>query len=231
MSLPDSPTDENFALKTHKRKGDDVFPNNPANHVVLVDGNTCNINTSLDGMARMEALKLELQNRRNKYLVEAKGTDPLLEELKMVGAVDHEPLESMVKKSEEIKADLDQQIEEAKAACQQESSVLAQLTANLQLLEQNRNKLLHEVDEIDQRQIQLQEQIALHQQEAAQEIEIIDSVDEERKRQVPRLKHTISLYASTTGIKWDFSKEDILAGSVVRFLCSLSVLESSCRIS
>ena len=91
---------------------------------------------------------------------------------------------------------------------------------NLSLLEQNRDKLLLAMEDMDQRQLELQDRIALHQREAAEEIERIDSVDEERKREVPRLKHSISLYASTTGIKWDFLQDDILSGSVVRTACT-----------
>jgi len=210
ISLPESPSDGASATKSHKRKGDDVFIETPANHVVVVDGN--------NGMSRIDALKVQLKTRRNQYNDEAMGKDPLLEELKAIGADDQEAIQAMMKESEQVQSKLNAQINEAQAACQQESSVLAQLTISLHGLEQNRDKLLQDMDEIDQRQVELQQQIALHQKEASEEIEYIDSVDEDRKREVPRLKHTISLYASTTGIKWDFSQEEILAGSVVRIV-------------
>lgn len=198
--------DEVEAPKTHKRKGD--FKE--TNHVPVVV-----VNCNEENGDRLEAIKQQLRNRRNQYLSEATGTDPLLNTLKAIGNDDRQILQAMIKKSQEIQADLDNQIQKEMDAFQQESSVLAQVSMSVQRLEQNRDKLLKDIDEIDQRQIQLQHQIALHQQDTAQEIEYLDNVDEQRKREVPRLKHAISLYASTTGIKWDFSKDDILSGSVV----------------
>lgn len=215
INLPDSPTDGAMATKSHKRKGDTVFIETPANHVVVVDGSDNNNNKELSNEDRMQALKQKLKNLRNQYQSEATGTDSFLVSLKQIGADDDEPMEAMMKQSEQIQVDLDTQIQQAQAACQQESSILAQLSMNLSRLEQNRDKLLQDIDEIDQRQVELQQQIALHQQEASEEIECIDGVEEERKREVPRLKHSISLYASTTGIKWDFLQDDILSGSVV----------------
>jgi hypothetical protein len=119
--------------------------------------------------------------------------------------------------STKIQADLDHQIALAQEACHLESNVLAELSVSLQNLQESRDKLLQDIDEIDQRQLNLHHQIALHQQETSEEMEVIDLVEEERKREVPRLKHSLSLYASTTGIKWDFLQEDVLSGSVVSF--------------
>jgi hypothetical protein len=90
--------------------------------------------------------------------------------------------------------------------------------------------LQQNVHNLEQRQLQLQRTIALHQEEASQEIESIDQVEEERKRQVPRLKTQISLFASTTGIKWDFSQEDLLSGSVVRTVWGKLLMEYVCRL-
>lgn len=202
MNLTDSFSIGSATKPSHKRKCD-LSSETPV--VVLVDaGNNL--------QSRLQDAKIQLLNRRNQYYTD----DVLLERLQMIHKDElQEPLLALKAKAEQIQATLDAQIQEAQAACQQESSVLVQLTRNLQQLEQNRNSLLQDMDEMDQRQMELQQQIALHQQEAAQEIDYIDSVEEERKREVPRLKHSISLYASTTGIKWDFSQEDILAGSVV----------------
>ena len=97
-----------------------------------------------------------------------------------------------------------------------ESNVLAEQSRQLHQLHESRDQLLRQIDEMDQRQVELHHQIALHQQETTEEMEVIDRVEEERKREVPRLKHTLSLYASTTGIKWDFLQNELLSGSVVR---------------
>lgn len=180
-----------------------------SNHVVVVKSHE-------EWNDRFAALQHSLASRRQQYLEQATGIDPLLESMKELGAKDHELMQRLLEQSKTIQQDLDARIQQEQDACQQESSLLVQLSMNLQRLEQHRDQLLQDMDEIDQRQIELQHQIALHQQEAAQEIENLDSVDEERKREVPRLKHAISLYAGTTGIKWDFTKEDVLSGSVVR---------------
>lgn len=165
---------------------------------------------------KFQALKSKLQQRRKAYLDASE--DPILNEIKMVGNDDGRAVEILKVESSQIQADLDHKIAMAKEACQVESGVLADLSNNLQGLQQSRDKLLQDMDEIDQRQLDLQHQIALHQQEASEEMEVIDSVEEERKREVPRLKHSISLYASTTGIKWDFLQDEILSGSVVSTL-------------
>lgn len=58
--------------------------------------------------------------------------------------------------------------------------------------------------------------IASYREEASQEIEEIDEVEAERIREVPSLKHKISLYANITGIKWNYDSndDDILEGEI-----------------
>jgi len=38
--------------------------------------------------------------------------------------------------------------------------------------------------------------------------------EEEHADSVPRVQHSISLYATISGIRWDYSKEDVVAGVV-----------------
>lgn len=197
--------------KRHKRKGDGVF-NERTNHVVRVDPNGEEANQR--DVSPMEAVKGDLKSLRKQYDLQQRA-DPILEAFRSAGAEDHSALETMLEESQRIQAGLETEIEEARNACQQESSVLASLSIENHQLVQERDKLVRNMDEIDQRQVHLQKQIALHHQEATEEIENIDEVEEERKREVPRMKMQISLYASTTGIKWDFSQDGILSGSVV----------------
>jgi hypothetical protein len=196
-----------FNNHTHKRKGN--FSSSDPNHVVLIQ-----VNNESSGNC-FQVLKSKLQQRRSSYL--DSSNDPLLNSMESIGKDDQQPVENLKNSSTKIQADLDHQIALAQEACHLESNVLAELSVNLQNLQESRDKLLQEIDEIDQRQLNLHHQIALHQQETSEEMEVIDLVEEERKREVPRLKHSLSLYASTTGIKWDFLQEDVLSGSVVSF--------------
>lgn len=95
-----------------------------------------------------------------------------------------------------------------------ETSDLSFLSEQLSKFQEQRHNWLKEIDELDDRQRASQEKIALYQVEASQELDMIMDVEEQRKQQVPRLKMTISLFASTTGIKWDFEDPNILSGQV-----------------
>ena len=180
---------------TNKRKGDDVFANDGPSRVVV--GNS---------------LKDQLQVLRRANNEEE---DPILSAMKAIDQNDGDAENSMMKESEQIKSKLQREIQQAKDACQHESGVLSDLANKLDTMRQKRTSLSNNVEALNQRQIEVQRKIALHQEETSQEIDSIDQVEEEQKRQVPRLKTQISLYASTTGIKWDFAQDDILSGSVV----------------
>ena len=123
---------------------------------------------------------------------------------------------SLLQKAQEIKNHLSSEIKLANDLREKETNVLAELSTELSNFQKQRQKLLREIDELDDRQRLSQEKIAKYQAEASQELDIILDVEAEQKRKVPRLKMTISLYASTTGIKWDFVDPDLLSGQVVR---------------
>lgn len=191
-------------MTSNKRKSDDVFTENDAPSVVVVgNGN---------GNASMSQLKTQLQIVRQQN----EGDDAILAAMETIDQDDGDAEESLMEEANRIKCQLERQLQSAKNACQQESSVLRDLANRMDSMHQKRKSLLQDMEQLDQRQVELQRKISMHQEEASQEIESIDQVEEERKRQVPRLKTQISLYASTTGIKWDFAQDDILSGSVVR---------------
>jgi hypothetical protein len=123
--------------------------------------------------------------------------------------------DGLLKEAETIQTLLSDDIHQAKDLCDQESNVLAELAAQLAKFQKKRHDLLDEIDTLDDRQRVAQAKIAMYQDEASQELDMINDVEEEKKRQVPRLKTTISLYASTTGIKWDFAHPELLSGQVV----------------
>jgi uncharacterized phage infection (PIP) family protein YhgE len=149
--------------------------------------------------------------------------DPVLtaiENIKKDHNSQDENLKQLELQSKTIQDQLKEQIRQAKDACQQESNVLSEMANKLQALQDKRKSLMQDMEQLDALQEDLQSRIELHKEEASQEIEEIDLVEEERKRLVPRLKTQISLYATTTGIKWDYSVDQdqnhILSGKMVR---------------
>lgn len=188
-------------MVSNKRKGDDVFTDNGAPSVVVVD----------NGNTPENQLKTQLQVLRRQN----ESDDTILAALESIGQNDGDAEIFLMEEVDRIKLQLERELDSAKSACQHESSVLRELANEMESMGQKRKSLLESMEKLDQRQVDLKQKIAQHQQEASQEIESIDQVEEERKRQVPRLKTQISLYASTTGIKWDFTQNDILSGSVV----------------
>jgi chromosome segregation ATPase len=191
-------------MASHKRKGVDVSFDStsfgPA--FVVVENNVENV----------DSLKQQLQELRG----DQGNADPILSALQTADENDGVAEEKLVDEASRIKSKLDEKLREVKAAYQKESSVLKDLKNQIDRMQEKRNCLSEGMQELEQKQVELQKKLALHQEEASQEIDSIDEVEEERKRQVPRLRTQISLYASTTGIKWDFSQDDVLSGSVVR---------------
>jgi type I site-specific restriction-modification system R (restriction) subunit len=193
-----------MTMASHKRKGVDVSVDNvsfgPA--FVVVDDNEENV----------DSLKHELQQLRE----DQANADSILSSIQNVDENDGVAEDVLMEEASRIKSKLDEKLREAKHAYQAESSVLKDLKNQIDAMHEKRSSLFEGTQELEQKQVVLQKRIALHQEEASQEIDSIDKVEEERKRQVPRLKTQISLYASTTGIKWNFAQDDILSGSVVR---------------
>lgn len=141
--------------------------------------------------------------------------DPITQALESLNSNGTAFEDRLLKDAEKIQTLLSNDIHQAKDLCDQESNVLAELASQLAKFQEKRHGLLDEIDDLDDRQRVAQAKIAMYQDEASQELDLINDVEEEKKRQVPRLKTTISLYASTTGIKWDFAHPELLSGQVV----------------
>jgi len=153
----------------------------------------------------------------NSQLEEKKPFDALDQEIGSIiedNKIEHELEHSLLEQAEEIQTNLTNEIQQAKNLYRKETSDLSYLSEQLSNFQEQRHNWLKEIGELDDRQRASQEKIALYQAEASQELDMIMDVEEQRKQQVPRLKMTISLFASTTGIKWDFEDPDILSGQV-----------------
>lgn len=122
--------------------------------------------------------------------------------------------DSLLQESETVKSNLLHEIEQAKHLYSKENNDINKLSEQLFQFQETRRDLLGHIEELDDRQRTSQKNIAIYQAEASEELDLVTDVEEKQKRQVPRLKMTISLYASTTGIKWDFTDPDLLSGQV-----------------
>jgi chromosome segregation ATPase len=116
---------------------------------------------------------------------------------------------------------LDAAVQEAAEQCKEESAALFQLQTDLHKLNAERDAMLADLSATNQQAEELNRDITRYQQEADEEMGAIDSVEENAKKSVPRLQYLISLYASCTGIKWDFDQERLLEGELVRICCTM----------
>jgi len=196
-------------MASHKRKSDDMFETNRS----FADAGK----ESEDAVSRRVLDQLKTMRK-------GLETDPVLDQMQNMRDNDEDPVDDMLNKAEDIHRQLATAFASAKAACQHESGVLQDIASKINIMNDKRRSLLDSIDALDQQQVKLQQKIAQHQLECEEELERIDGVQEARKAEVPRLKHQLSLYAATTGIKWDFSDENqennadgaVLTGSVVR---------------
>jgi uncharacterized membrane protein YccC len=120
--------------------------------------------------------------------------------------------------AQNIKNKLAERIEMAREACREESDDVYQKQLLLEQLRADKRALQDALEELDGIETETKERIHVCQEMASAQIESIDQVEADRMRQVPRLKQQISLYATTTGIKWDFDEENVLAGQVVCYV-------------
>jgi len=131
---------------------------------------------------------------------------------------------AIIQQSQDIKSKLQDRIDMARQACQEESNVLYRMQLTLEQLEADRQALIQSLQDIDSLIVETKQRILEYKKVASQHVELMDQVEAERMCQVPRLKQQISLYATTTGIKWDFDEENVLAGQVVCIVYSVCVV-------
>ena len=214
----------------------DVINNNSNNNISVDNGDYSENDLKVSGtVERMKHLISQWRQDEDDFKRQVAGDggmkdflggeedDPIAYSIRTIGVNDKDPEEDMLRESQQIRSELDHQLQQEKNLCSLESSELSELGEKLTQCISQRSELLREIDELDERQRISQSNIATYVDEASQELEQIDEFEEERKLQVPRLKTTISLYASTTGIKWDFEEgTDVLSGQVVSFDSMLS---------
>eukprot|EP00535_Pseudo-nitzschia_heimii_P009031 CAMPEP_0197191414 /NCGR_PEP_ID=MMETSP1423-20130617/23355_1 /TAXON_ID=476441 /ORGANISM="Pseudo-nitzschia heimii, Strain UNC1101" /LENGTH=248 /DNA_ID=CAMNT_0042644041 /DNA_START=142 /DNA_END=885 /DNA_ORIENTATION=+ len=220
-------------MTAFKRKnedsGDDILNQESKMVIVRDQGETEeNVNqdsptvllTTIERMKKLSeqwAMEQPVGFATNEVIDKAETHDDIVQSINSIrnGCEADEGMErSLFQKADEIKNHLSSKIKLANDLRKNETNILQELSAELSNFHNQRQKLLREIDELDDRQLRSQEKIAKYQAEASQELDIILDVEAEQKLKVPRLKMTISLYASTTGIKWDFADPNLLSGQV-----------------
>lgn len=121
---------------------------------------------------------------------------------------------SFLLQSQSIKSRIQSRIEECHMKCQQEEGALEEQMQHLTVMQGEENHLREKNALLVKEKKEIEQRIDQYKIEASQEVEKIDEVEEMKKMEVPRLQQQISLYASISGIKWEYDCVDSLAGEV-----------------
>ena len=121
---------------------------------------------------------------------------------------------------------LQQKLQEERLVLDGETNIWHQEVQQQQELELSIGQCQEQKEQIEDLQMKLRASIHQNHEVTQYELEELDSVEYERIQQVPKIKNQISLYAKTTGIKWDYHREHLLAGQVVcyNYIYLLSIL-------
>jgi hypothetical protein len=200
-------------------------------HVVVVSPTNSNWQ---DVQAKMKDLYQRLvedeeeandSSNDNESSTTASSTDPVLLAIRNVVHQKHQVHQAFMMMEQEaarIQQELNEQVEQAKTACQMESEQAHQMQKKVAELCAARDAIVAELQETLQLTQDVQADMARHEQDAMQQLNEHETETMQAKKKAARLQHQISLYARITGIKWDFDQETILAGHVVRlYLCKI----------
>jgi uncharacterized protein involved in exopolysaccharide biosynthesis len=154
--------------------------------------------------------------------------DPFLEDVATISA--HPELKTLqsqlsrnVSQAKQAHSSIVQEISHLTKRFQDESSTITSLEEKFQTLSMQSNDLSQQCAALQEQmhEVTLQTQSYRARIDAAEAT--VELARRERGRQVPRLQQQISLYATMTGIKWDYAAENevvpdqfVLVGEVVR---------------
>mmetsp|Transcript_75608 Transcript_75608/g.182731 ORF Transcript_75608/g.182731 Transcript_75608/m.182731 type:complete len:194 (+) Transcript_75608:192-773(+) len=86
--------------------------------------------------------------------------------------------------------------------------------ARMAELEEQRKALTENIESLKGERDVTKAKLAAIKEEALQLAEKLAEVDAEASEDIPRIRYAISLYANVTNIRWDFEREDVLAGYI-----------------
>jgi len=122
--------------------------------------------------------------------------------------------ELILTRSIELKGRIQLAIDKCSKQLQVEIEKLKNHEQNLNELQTELDRIIYKRNSLQNQSDELNRQIQLHVTEASQEMEALDTVEMDKRNEVPRLKQQLSLHATGTLIKWDYQRTDALAGEL-----------------
>ena len=132
----------------------------------------------------------------------------------------HQLMKEMQESSRSIRESLQAQIDHERQAIAEESDDLYMIVQQSNELQSQLLEYVERIAQLEEAKEKLRASIHHHKLTASKQTEEMDQVELDRMHQVPKIKNQISLYAKTTGIKWDYHRDHVLAGQVVSILCA-----------
>lgn len=131
-----------------------------------------------------------------------------------------------------VQARLQEEIDTMVAQRQEESNEIHSLQIELNQLQASRDALLADIEEADEQIRNLYDELNRYQALLHENSQEYSNYEMIQKLKVPRLRNQITLYATISGIKWDYENEKMLQGTVVsKFRVSTRLLGNVCIIS
>ncbi|KAL9180280.1 hypothetical protein ACHAXT_008250 [Thalassiosira profunda] len=116
--------------------------------------------------------------------------------------------------SRAIASKVNADIDDEKRALSSESEELARGVSRVQTLEEEVAALHSTRADLQAQRREAEAAIPLHAAVADEEVAEADALASRHVRDLPKIKHELSLHAVMTNVKWDYSKTDVLAGEV-----------------
>lgn len=124
-------------------------------------------------------------------------------------------MQELQESSRRIRESLDSEIDLERQAFAEESNDLQMIVQQSNELQRLLSEHHERIAQLEDTKVKLHASVHRHKETASKQTEEMDQVELDRMQQVPKIKNQISLYAKTTGIKWDYHRDHVLAGQVV----------------
>lgn len=152
--------------------------------------------------------------------------DPVLDDVATISTNRNksfsQQLQNKLSAGDAVHQALERQISATNLRLQDESAAAVALRGQFQTLVRHADFIQQQVAAAEQQGLKLAQETAKYRDIADAEGEIMELTRQQRAKQVPRLQQQLSLYATMTGIKWDFEAQEqmmenhCLVGEVVR---------------
>uniref|UniRef100_A0A7S1Y058 Kinetochore protein Spc24 n=1 Tax=Grammatophora oceanica TaxID=210454 RepID=A0A7S1Y058_9STRA len=120
----------------------------------------------------------------------------------------------LANQSKELHETFQTVIDKEQKVLSMETDIVYRLEKEVSELSTRATDLRHDLDDLQPLTLRAKDSIYESKQYLEQEHEEVELVQHKHMQQVPRLKEQISLYARTTGIKWDYDSDPFLEGTM-----------------